>query len=176
MRKGTMLSVVAGLSLAILAGCSGGTNSKQASSSNDIKVWVQFSDETNEGKAWQKVVDNFNQSGKSKYKVVTEYIPRSGSGGGYEDKVNAAITTNSLPDVITLDGPNTAAYAKSKVITPLDDYLKIIIWMMFWTVLNNRELIMGNSMHLDFLNRMLVFITIKKCSKRPELRNQSFQR
>ena len=32
MRKGTMLSVVAGLSLAILAGCSGGTNSKQASS------------------------------------------------------------------------------------------------------------------------------------------------
>lgn len=27
MRKGTMLSVVAGLSLAILAGCSGGTNS-----------------------------------------------------------------------------------------------------------------------------------------------------
>lgn len=78
MRKGTMLSVVAGLSLAILAGCSGGTNSKQASSSNDIKVWVQFSDETNEGKAWQKVVDNFNQSGKSKYKVVTEYIPRSG--------------------------------------------------------------------------------------------------
>ncbi|VNX88403.1 ABC transporter substrate-binding protein [Streptococcus pneumoniae] len=51
MRKGTMLSVVAGLSLAILAGCSGGTNSKQASSSNDIKVWVQFSDETNEGKA-----------------------------------------------------------------------------------------------------------------------------
>ena len=29
MRKGTMLSVVAGLSLAILAGCSGGTNSKQ---------------------------------------------------------------------------------------------------------------------------------------------------
>ncbi|VIS07838.1 ABC transporter substrate-binding protein [Streptococcus pneumoniae] len=176
MRKGTMLSVVAGLSLAILAGCSGGTNSKQASSSNDIKVWVQFSDETNEGKAWQKVVDNFNQSGKSKYKVVTEYIPRSGSGGGYEDKVNAAITTNSLPDVITLDGPNTAAYAKSKVITPLDDYLKDNNMDDVLDSIKQQELIMGNSMHLDFLNRMLVFITIKKCSKRPELRNQSFQR
>lgn len=37
MRKGTMLSVVAGLSLAILAGCSGGTNSKQASSSMILK-------------------------------------------------------------------------------------------------------------------------------------------
>ena len=39
------------------------------------------------GKAWQQVVDNFNKSKKTKYKVVTEFIPRSGkSGGGYEDK------------------------------------------------------------------------------------------
>ena len=124
MRKGIKLSVVAALSLGLLAGCGGGSKSKTASSSDEIKVWVQFSDETAEGKAWQQVVDNFNKSKKTKYKVVTEYIPRSGSGGGYEDKVNAAVTTNSLPDVITLDGPNTAAYAKSKVIAPLDDYLK----------------------------------------------------
>lgn len=127
MRKGVILSMVAALSLGLLAGCSGGSSSKtskEATSKDDVKVWVQFSDETAEGKAWEQVVQNFNKKYKGKYKVVTEYIPRSGSGGGYEDKVNAAITTNSLPDVITLDGPNTAAYAKSKVITPLDDYLK----------------------------------------------------
>ena len=127
MRKGVVLSMVAALSLGLLAGCSGGSSSKtskETASKDDVKVWVQFSDETAEGKAWEQVVQNFNKKYKGKYKVVTEYIPRSGSGGGYEDKVNAAITTNSLPDVITLDGPNTAAYAKSKVITPLDDYLK----------------------------------------------------
>ena len=127
MRKGVILSMAAALSLGLLAGCSGGSSSKtskEAASKDDVKVWVQFSDETAEGKAWEQVVQNFNKKYKGKYKVVTEYIPRSGSGGGYEDKVNAAITTNSLPDVITLDGPNTAAYAKSKVITPLDDYLK----------------------------------------------------
>lgn len=127
MRKGVILSMVATLSLGLLAGCSGGSSSKtskEVASKDDVKVWVQFSDETAEGKAWEQVVQNFNKKYKGKYKVVTEYIPRSGSGGGYEDKVNAAITTNSLPDVITLDGPNTAAYAKSKVITPLDDYLK----------------------------------------------------
>ena len=127
MRKGVILSMVAALSLGLLAGCSGGSSSKtskEAASKDDVKVWVQFSDETAEGKAWEQVVQNFNKKYKGKYKDVTEYIPRSGSGGGYEDKVNAAITTNSLPDVITLDGPNTAAYAKSKVITPLDDYLK----------------------------------------------------
>ena len=127
MRKGVILSMVAALSLGLLTGCSGGSSSKtskEAASKDDVKVWVQFSDETAEGKAWEQVVQNFNKKYKGKYKVVTEYIPRSGSDGGYEDKVNAAITTNSLPDVITLDGPNTAAYAKSKVITPLDDYLK----------------------------------------------------
>ena len=127
MRKGVILSMVAALSLGLLTGCSGGSSSKtskEAASKDDVKVWVQFSDETAEGKAWEQVVQHFNKKYKGKYKVVTEYIPRSGSGGGYEDKVNAAITTNSLPDVITLDGPNTAAYAKSKVITPLDDYLK----------------------------------------------------
>ena len=125
MRKGIKLSVVAALSLGLLAGCGGGIKiQKLQSSSNEIKVWVQFSDETAEGKAWQQLlIISINQR-KTKYKVVTEFIPRSGSGGGYEDKVNAAVTTNSLPDVITLDGPNTAAYAKSKVIAPLDDYLK----------------------------------------------------
>lgn len=126
MRKGILLSVMAVLSLGALAGCGGSSSASKSSDagSGSIKVWVQFSDETAEGKAWGKVVDNFNKQNSGKYKVETEYIPRSGSGGGYEDKVNAAISTNSLPDVITLDGPNTAAYAKSKVIVPLDDYLK----------------------------------------------------
>lgn len=111
--------------LFIFSGC--GNVSKesenQMKNEGDIKIWVQFSDETPEGKAWQKIVDNFNQEYQGKYNAITEYIPRSGSGGGYEDKVNAAITTSSLPDVLTLDGPNTAAYANAGVIEPLDDYL-----------------------------------------------------
>lgn len=52
-----------------------------------------------------------------------KFIPRSGSGGGYEDKVNAALNSGSLPDVLTLDGPNTAAYAHSKIIQPIDKYI-----------------------------------------------------
>lgn len=118
-------AAVSTIAAGLLAGC-GSSGSKDSSSSgkNEVKVWVQFSDETAEGKAWQKIVDGFNKEHEGEYKVVTEYIPRSGSGGGYEDKVNAAVTTNSLPDVITLDGPNTAAYAHSKVIIPLDKYLK----------------------------------------------------
>ncbi|MDH6364304.1 fructooligosaccharide transport system substrate-binding protein [Enterococcus sp. PF1-24] len=125
MKKRLMsMATVTALALGGLAGCGG---SKEASSSSDpgeIKVWVQFSDETPEGKAWEEVVENFNAEYEGEFKAVTEYIPRSGSGGGYEDKVNAAITTDSLPDIITLDGPNTAAYAHSGVIAPLEEYLE----------------------------------------------------
>lgn len=124
MKRRTMGLITVGvLSLGILAGC-GNSEKKESSNPGEIKVWVQFSDETAEGKAWQEVVENFNKENEGKYKATTEYIPRSGSGGGYEDKVNAAVSTNSLPDVITLDGPNTAAYAQSKVIAPLDEYLE----------------------------------------------------
>lgn len=124
MRKSLVrFATVATIAAGVLAGCGSSSSSNTSSNENEVKVWVHFSDETAEGKAWQEIVDGFNKEHEGEYKVVTEYIPRSGSGGGYEDKVNAAVTTNSLPDVITLDGPNTAAYAHSKVIAPLDEYL-----------------------------------------------------
>lgn len=123
--KMTKSLTIAGLAIATLAlgACGKGDQAKSSGNAGEIKVWVQFSDETPEGKAWKEIVDGFNKENEGKYKAVTEFIPRSGSGGGYEDKVNAAITTNTLPDVITLDGPNTAAYANSRVIAPLDEYL-----------------------------------------------------
>lgn len=125
MKKVWKISALMLASVTLLAAC-GGNKEKAKKNDNpgDISVWVQFSDETPEGEAWKEIVDNFNEENKGKYTVTTEYIPRSGSGGGYEDKVNAAVTTKTLPDVITLDGPNTAAYAHSGVIAPLDDYLK----------------------------------------------------
>ncbi|MSN98455.1 sugar ABC transporter substrate-binding protein [Bacillus paralicheniformis] len=105
-------------------GCS---NSKSANSQDGktLTVWVHVSDDSEEGKVYQKRVDAFNKKYASEnVEAKIDFIPRSGNGGGYEDKVNAALTTNTLPDVITLDGPNTAAYAKSGVIAPLDEYIK----------------------------------------------------
>ena len=125
MRRNKIVFTTSALILtSLMAACSTGDSQSESADPGEIKVWVQFSDETAEGKAWQEIVNGFNEENEGKYKAVTEYIPRSGSGGGYEDKVNAAITTSTLPDVITLDGPNTAAYAHSKVIAPLDEYLE----------------------------------------------------
>lgn len=129
MKKSTVIKAVGLLTVALIAGsaltgCGKSSNKASKGSDKDVTLWVNSSDETPEGKAWQKISEKFNADNGKGYKVKVEYIPRSGSGGGYEDKVNAAITTNTLPDIISLDGPNTAAYASSKVIAPLDDYLK----------------------------------------------------
>lgn len=106
----------------ILSACSNKTEDTEEER-NVVKMWVQTSREDSEGKVMQKTVDRFNEVYEGQYKAIIEFIPRSGSGGGYEDKINAAITTNTLPDVITLDGPNTAAYAKAGAIAPIEDYI-----------------------------------------------------
>lgn len=108
LKKTIGLLAVALLASTALIGC--GKSASKSSQGNDkaVTFWVNCSDETPEGKAWDKIGDKFNAENGKGYQVKIEYIPRSGSGGGYEDKVNAAITTNTLPDIISLDGPNTA--------------------------------------------------------------------
>ncbi|MFQ6581559.1 ABC transporter substrate-binding protein [Priestia megaterium] len=123
MKKWFLVGISLLLILAI-AGCSKG-KSVNSDGKQMITMWVHVSDDSEEGKVYKKRVDAFNKKYASKnVKAKIEFIPRSGNGGGYEDKVNAALTTDTLPDVITLDGPNTAAYAKSGIIAPLDDYVK----------------------------------------------------
>lgn len=94
------------------------SNGSKNADSKDITMWVHFSNTDPEGKALAKNIKDFNKSNKHGYHATVKYIPRSGSGGGYEDKLNAAVNSGSLPDVLTLDGPNTAAYANAKIIQP----------------------------------------------------------
>lgn len=88
-----------------------------------VKAWVHVSQETEEGRAYKDRVDAFNQEYEGEIYASVSYIPRGGGASGYEEKVIAAHTTDTLPDVITLDGPNTSAYAIADIITPLDQYI-----------------------------------------------------
>jgi fructooligosaccharide transport system substrate-binding protein len=117
-----ILSVLLALSVSACSSSTGGKAASQGDNSQ-ITMWVQMSSDTPEGKAIQKDVNRFNAKYKGKYHAAIQFIPRSNSGGGYEDKVNAALTTGTLPDILTLDGPNTAAYAKSGIIAPIDQYI-----------------------------------------------------
>lgn len=117
------LSMVLMLCFILLLSACINKSDKSEGDAGTVKIWVQTSKEEPEGKVMQRTIDKFNEQYKGQYTAIIDFIPRSGSGGGYEDKVNAALTTNSLPDVLTLDGPNTAAYAKSGVIAPIGEFI-----------------------------------------------------
>ncbi|MDE5916639.1 MAG: sugar ABC transporter substrate-binding protein, partial [Oscillospiraceae bacterium] len=84
-----------------------------------LSIWVHSIEETPEGEAYRQAIDSFNEKYNGKYFADIEFIPRNDSGGGYSDKVNASVLSGDLPDVLTVDGPNIAAYAANGIIQPL---------------------------------------------------------
>lgn len=84
-----------------------------------LSIWVHSIEDTDEGHVYRESVDAFNKKYNGKYYAHIEFIPRNDSGGGYSDKINASVMSGNLPDVMTVDGPNVAAYAANGIIQPL---------------------------------------------------------
>lgn len=84
-----------------------------------LSIWVHSIEETEEGQVYRDAVERFNQAFDGKYFADIEFVPRNDSGGGYSDKINASVMSGMLPDVLTVDGPNIAAYAANGIIQPL---------------------------------------------------------
>lgn len=87
-----------------------------------LTVWSQAAPDVPEGKIQKQYVDKFNEKYKGKYKADIQFIVRGDAGTGFDDKVNAAITADELPDVLHIDGPNIASFAANGLIVPLDEY------------------------------------------------------
>lgn len=84
-----------------------------------LSIWVHSIEDTEEGRAYREAVESFNTQYDGTYFADIEFIPRNDSGGGYSDKINASVMAGGLPDVLTVDGPNVAAYAANNIIQPL---------------------------------------------------------
>lgn len=84
-----------------------------------LSIWVHTIEDTDEGEAYKQAVRTFNEAYNGQYFADIEFIPRNDSGGGYTDKINASVMSGDLPDVMTVDGPNVAAYAANGIIQPL---------------------------------------------------------
>lgn len=84
-----------------------------------LSIWVHSIEDTEEGRCYRESVDAFNEAYNGQYFADIEFIPRNDSGGGYSDKINASVMSGDLPDVLTVDGPNIAAYAENGIIQPL---------------------------------------------------------
>lgn len=119
--KTLMVSLSAGL---LLTGC--GSSKPEVGSIKGydkgeeyLSIWVHSIEDTDEGQAYKESVNAFNKKYNGKYFADIEFIPRNDSGGGYSDKINASVMSGGLPDVLTVDGPNIAAYAENGIIQPL---------------------------------------------------------
>lgn len=128
MKKGIFATVLA---VSLLAGCGTGGQSNNAGSEGnsaaeagselvELTYWRPQAGEE-EDNAYVQRVEAFNKAYEGKIKLNMEVITR-GNSFAYEDKINAAVASNTLPDVVALDGPNVANYAASEIIIPLDEY------------------------------------------------------
>ncbi len=125
-----------------------------------LSIWVHSIEDTEEGQCYRKSVDAFNKKYDGKYFADIEFIPRNDSGGGYSDKINASVMSGDLPDVLTVDGPNIAAYAENGIIQPLakltDEEKSVYLIPLF-----SRERIITSSMRLEQWNPAWDFIITK---------------
>lgn len=94
-----------------------------AADAEELTIWVHETDSP-EGQLYKTLIDEFNKEYKGTYHATLTQIARSGDAGGYDDKVNAAITNGGLPDVFTVDGVAVAQYADANAIVPIGDYFK----------------------------------------------------
>ncbi len=122
-QKGVLLAVSLAVA-AVLSGCgqkqpAPGEIAGYDDGEQYLSIWVHSIEETEEGQCYKEAVESFNQAYNGTYFADIEFIPRNDSGGGYSDKINASVMSGGLPDVLTVDGPNIAAYAENGIIRPL---------------------------------------------------------
>lgn len=119
MRKGIMLLLAAATGISLLTGCGEPASRVNDAGESVITIWSP-SDEPAIEEWWKSKIKEFNEAHKGKIHLQREAIVRADS-YAYEDKVNAAITSNDLPDILFIDGPNVSVYAANEIIQPIDD-------------------------------------------------------
>lgn len=85
-----------------------------------LEFWRPINQASEENWYRQKVKE-FNELYEGKIFIDDSALTR-GDSWAYEDKISAAAATDSLPDLIFVDGPNLANYAYSGLLAPLDAY------------------------------------------------------
>ena len=94
-----------------------------------ITIWSP-SDEPAIEEWWVEKINEFNQMHEGEIYLQREAIVRADS-YAYEDKINAAITSNDLPDILYVDGPNVSVYAANEITLPLDSFFSDEDWADF---------------------------------------------
>lgn len=121
------------LAAAVVSSMASGCGSEKERVNKDgesvITIWSP-SDEPAIEEWWEEKIDAFNEEHRGGIHLKREAIVRADS-YAYEDKVNAAITSKDLPDILFVDGPTVSVYAANDIIVPLDDMFPEEDWEDF---------------------------------------------
>ena len=123
MKKSLVLSLL-GVSL-LLAGCNGkagdffkvdegGGIEEEEGGGAKLKIRFHVDSRSSEGVAYKKIIDAFNAEYASEdIKVTASFVARTAGDSAYERQLATDVMEGTLPDIITFDAPNCAAYAKA---------------------------------------------------------------
>ena len=98
----------------IMTGCSGANGGGEGDINDNSKLKIRFHVDAKsaEGIAYKKVIDAFNKEYSDKgLKVTAMFVARTAGDSAYERQLATDMMEGTLPDIITFDAPNCAAYA-----------------------------------------------------------------
>ena len=108
----------------LLTGCSGKGVNPDYSDNSKMKIRFHVDAKSTEGIAYKKLVDAFNKEYASQgMKVTPSFVARSAGDSEYEKQLNTDKLEGTLPDIITFDAPNCAAYAEAEYLYDISSYL-----------------------------------------------------
>ncbi|WP_269045808.1 ABC transporter substrate-binding protein [Paenarthrobacter sp. Z7-10] len=111
------LGMAAALSVALLTGCGGGASepAKAGPAPTDLKAEITYGYwDVNQKPAMDKVISQFNQDYPN-IKVTSEVTPYA----QYFTKLQTQGSSNTLPDVFWMNGPNFQLYASNGQLAPM---------------------------------------------------------
>lgn len=125
MKKRSFVAAALATAIALtMTACGGsnGSNSGNDAANGDVvnlKIWSPSDRESIE-KWWVEKIDEWNAANPD-IQVSRDAIDRSDS-YAYDNKVATAVTSNDLPDILFVDGPQVAYYAANGVTVPITDF------------------------------------------------------
>lgn len=128
MKKSVLIALLA-LTGALVTACNvsvGGDEPGGGGSGDSSKLKIRFhvDSKSAEGVAYKKVIDAFNAEYASQnIKVTATFIARTAGDSAYERQLSTDMLEGTLPDIITFDAPNCAAYAETGYLYDFSSYL-----------------------------------------------------
>lgn len=93
----------------------------QSSLVTSLTMWIP-QNQQREVQWYMDKIDLFNKTNAGKINVSLKVIIR-GAQFAYEDQINAMAASGGLPDILLVDGPNIGYYAKSGILSSIDDLI-----------------------------------------------------